>query len=318
MDNRFLKKQRAPRGRLTARPPFVSILCMKILAASFAALATLAVAATSHATNYSLWIHGRNTGSSTQKGNYNDFSYWGSAATAAGVNKRAVNWDGVSKISSSNGGIRDALDCYCTGSNWCYIAVHSAGDLQIGYALSLYGGSTRNVKNAVPNSSGVCGNTGGTQTGWNIYWVDVASGAGGGSELANLGEWAVGDALTGDLKTGTARSLYNHNTTRGKTFYMFAGAAGTMYSGLLPGQDDEAVAYHSTGGVASTGSFCNPGDWFCDGTLAMGTGTSAGKTKWSYHTVEFRDDGENYDHYSDGAWSGIVGVVRQDMVTFAQ
>jgi hypothetical protein len=292
---------------------------MKILAASLAAAAvTFSLAATSHATNYTLWIHGRNTSQSTQPGNYNDFSYWGSAASAAGVNKKAVNWDGVSKISTSNGRIRDALDCFCTGSNSCYIAAHSAGDLQIGYALSLYSTSTRNVKNAVANSSGVCGNTGATQVGWNIIFVDVASGAGGGSELANAGSWAVGDPLTGDLKTGTARTMYNHNLTDGAWFYMFAAAKGTAYSGTLPGQDDEAVAYHSTGGLASTGSLCNPGDLFCDGTLALGTAASAGKSKWSYHTVEFRDDGESYNHYSNGAWAGIVGVVRQDMVTYAQ
>ncbi len=291
---------------------------MKLLTASLAASITLTFAATASATNYSLWIHGRNTSKNTVSGNYSDFKYWGSAATAAGVNKKAVNWDGVSKISTENGKIRNALDCYCTGSNWCYIAVHSAGDLHIGYALALYGGSARSVRNAVPNASGVCGTTGATQTGWNIKWVEVASGAGGGSELANMGAWAVGDALTDDLKTATARSLYNHNETRGKWFYMFAGSKGTAYSGTLPGQDDEAVAYHSTGGVASTGSLCNPGNWFCDGTLEYGTALSAGKSKWSLHTVEFRDDSESYDHYTAGAWGGIVGVVRSDMVTYAQ
>ena len=291
---------------------------MKVLAASLIAAATLSVAATSHATNYTLWIHGRNTSQSTKVGNYADFSYWGSAASAAGVNKKAVNWDGVSKISTSNGKIRNALDCYCTGSNWCYIAVHSAGDLQIGYALALHGASSRSIKNASPDATGGCGNAGGTQTGWNIKWVDVASGAGGGSELANAGSWAVSDPLTDDLKTSVARSLYNHNTTQGKWFYMFAGAKGTAYSGTLPGQDDEAVAYHSTGGLSSTGSLCNPGDLFCGGTLEMGTTASNGIAKWSYHTVEFRDDSESYDHYSAGAWGGIVGVVRSDMVNFAK
>jgi hypothetical protein len=214
--------------------------------------------------------------------------------------------------------IRDALDCYCTGANWCYIAVHSAGNLQIGYALSLHGGSTRSVRNAVPNSSGVCGTTGATQVGWNIKWVDVASGAGGGSELADNGEWATSDPIVGDLMTSTARGMYNHNTTRAKWFYMFAAAKGTLYSGILKGQDDEAVAYHSTGGVSVKGGYCNPGDWFCDGTLSTGTAaTSNGKAKWSYHTVEFRDDGENHDHYQNGNWENIVGVVRADMAAYA-
>jgi hypothetical protein len=272
------------------------------------------------ATNYSLWIHGRNTSRDTIPGNYADFKYWGPSSTAAGVNKKAVNWDGYSRIANQNARIRDALDCFCTGSNWCYIATHSAGDLQLGYALALYGGSARYKKNAVANSSGVCGNTDGTtQTGWNIKWVDVASGAGGGSELADNGSWAVGDPLTDDLKTGTARAMYDHNQTRAKWFYMFAGAGGTYYSGILPGQDDEAVAYHSTGGVsgASGGSYCNPSDWSCN-DLTTGTAVcEGGRAKWSYHTVEFRDDTEAFNHYANGNWGGIVSKVRADMAAYA-
>jgi hypothetical protein len=290
---------------------------MKKLFSTAIIAATALVGAEASATNYSLWIHGRN-GNTTQPGNYASFSYWGPSTTAAGVNKKAVNWWGTQRISVENYRVRDALDCFCTGANWCYIAAHSAGNLQIGYALSLHGGSTRSVRNAVPNSSGVCGTTGATQVGWNIKWVDVASGAGGGSELANMGDWASSDPLTSDLVTSTARGMYNHNTTRAKWFYMFAGARGTAYSGTLPGQDDEAVAYHSTGGVSATGSFCNPGDLFCGGTLSTGTAaTSNGVAKWSYHNVELRDDGEAYDHYAAGNWAGIVGPVRADMATYA-
>jgi hypothetical protein len=293
---------------------------MKKLFGIAVAAATLLVGTEAAATNYSLWIHGRN-GGSTQAGNYNDFSYWGPSTTPAGVNKRAVNWNGTQRIGGQNYRIRDALDCFCTGPNWCYIAAHSAGNLQIGYALALYGGSARYKKNAIPNSSGVCGNTDGTtQTGWNIKWVDVASGAGGGSELADNGDWASSEPLVSDLVTTTARAMYNHNTTRNIWFYMFAAAKGTAYSGILPGQDDEAVAYHSTGGVSggSGGSYCNPGDWFCGGTLNTGTAAcSDGRAKWSYHTVELRDDGEAYNHYANGNWGGIVAKVREDMATYA-
>jgi hypothetical protein len=295
--------------------------CIPVVCAALVASSALFAAADASATNYSLWIHGRNASQSTTPGNYADFTYWGPSSTAAGVNKKAVNWDGVSHISSSNYRVQNALDCYCTGANWCYIAAHSAGDAQIGYALSMYGGSTRTIKNASPNSSGVCGNGTGTQTGWNIKWVDVASGAGGGSELANIGAWATSEALTDDLKTGTMRALYNHNTTRSKWFYMFAGAKGTAYSAALPGQDDEAVSYHSTGGMSATGSFCNPGDLFCDDVLQMGTtGSYKGSTliaKWSYHSVSLRDNSEQYNHYTNGSWAGIVGPTRQDMVTYA-
>jgi hypothetical protein len=174
-------------------------------------------------------------------GNYADFTYWGPSSTAAGVNKKAVNWDGYNHISDQNYLIRNALDCYCTGSNWCYIAAHSAGDLMIGYTLAMYGGSSRTITNATPNSSGVCSASGaGTQTGWNIKWVDIAAGAAGGSELADLGDWALSEPLVSDLKTTTARAMYDHSSTRATWFYMYAGASGTLYSAVLPGQDDEA------------------------------------------------------------------------------
>lgn len=270
------------------------------------------------AANYTLWIHGR--GASGQIGNHEDFSAWGPASVQAGVNKKAVNWDGYSRVGEQNIHIRNALDCYCTGENWCYIAAYSAGDLQMGYALSLYGGSQRHKKNATPNASGVCGNTDGTtQTGWNIKWVDVASGAAGGSELADKGSWAMSEPLVSDLVTTTARAMYDHNVTRGRWFYMFAGAKGTFYSGMLPGQDDEVVAYHSTGAVSgsSGGSYCNPGDWWCN-DLTLGTqACQNGRAKWTGHTVQFRDDDEAYDHYANGSWAGIVGKVREDVVIYA-
>lgn len=208
---------------------------------SLVVLAALLASAPAFATNYSLWIHGRNA-TVAQIGNYNDWTKWG-GVKGTGVNPKAVNWDGKSHISSTNYLIRNALDCFCTGQNWCYVAAHSAGDLQIGYALSLWGGTQRYKKNAQPNSSGVCGNTDGTtQTGWNIRWVDIAGGAAGGSELADDGKWAISEQLVQDLVTTTARAMYNHNTTRSIWFYMFAGAKGQFYSGLLPGQDDDAVA----------------------------------------------------------------------------
>ena len=275
--------------------------------------------ALAHATNFSLWVNGRN--GSGQGGNHADFTYWGPASANAGVNKKSVNWDGYNRISSTNGNIRDALDCYCTGTNWCYVAAHSAGNLQIGYALALYGTSARQKKNATPNSAGQCGNTdGSTQTGWNIKWVNVAGGAGGGSELADAGDWALSEPLVSDLKTSSARALYNHNSTTGKWFYMFAGAKGTLYSFVLPGQDDEAIAYHSSGGVSgsSGASFCNPSDWFCN-DLKLGTAANeGGRAKWSYHSVQFRDDTESVNHYTNGNWGGVISKVRADMAAHAQ
>jgi len=288
-------------------------MLIKLSLVSLTAVSSLASAA-----NYTLWVNGRTGGGVI--GDYGSFAYWGPAGTAAGVNKKAVNWDGYNSIATQNDKVRNALDCFCTGSNWCYVATHSAGDLMLGYTLANYGGSSRMKKNAVAGAGGVCGNTdGSSQTGWNIKWVRAASGAAGGTELADAGSWALTEPLVKDLKTATARAMYDHNNTRNIWFYMYAGSKGTAYSGILPGQDDEVVAYHSTGGVSGTsgGSYCNPSDWWCN-DLTLGTAANeGGKAKWSYHSVAFRDDAEAYNHYASGNWQGIVGVVRNAMVNSA-
>jgi hypothetical protein len=288
------------------------------LLVSVSLLSLAAVSSVASAANYSLWINGRTGGG--EVGNYNSFTYWGPGTTAAGVNKKSVNWDGRSSIASQSGKIRDALDCFCTGTNWCYVATHSAGDLMMGYTLANYGGSARVKKNAVAGSGGVCGNTdGSSQTGWNIKWVRAASGAAGGTELSDAGSWTTSEPLVSDLKTSTARAMYDHNVTRGVMFYMYAGAKGTAYSGILPGQDDEVVAYHSTGGVSGSGGagFCNPSDWFCNDLTLGIAANEGGKAKWTNHSVAFRDDGETVNHYANGNWGGIVGVVRNAMVNSA-
>jgi hypothetical protein len=288
-------------------------MLMSVCLVSLTAVSSLASAA-----NYTLWVNGRGGGGVV--GNYGSFSYWGPATTAAGVNKKAVNWDGYNSIASQNDKVRNALDCFCTGPNWCYVATHSAGDLILGYTLANYGGSSRMKKNAVAGTGGVCGNSDGSaQTGWNIKWVRAASGAGGGSELSDAGSWTTGEPLVSDLKTATARAMYDHNATRGVMFYMYAGAKGTAYSGILPGQDDEAVAYHTTGGISGTsgGSYCNPSDWWCN-DLTLGTAAAeGGRAKWTNHSVAFRDDAEAYNHYAAGNWLGIVGVVRNAVVNSA-
>ena len=274
------------------------------------ALCLLAFTGLASATNYTLWINGRTGGGTV--GNYNSWTYWGAAAAAAGAHPRSANWDGRSSIASQSAPIMNALDCFCTGSNWCYIATHSAGDLLIGYTLAQYGASTRPRTNAVANASGVCGKAGGTQTGWNIKWVASAAGSGGGSELADVGSWTTSEPLVKDLKTTTARAMYNHNETRGIEFWMYAGAKGALTSGILPGQDDGVEAYHSAGAVAGSSgrALCNPGDWFCNDLTLGEAPNQGGSTKWYFHSVAFRDDGEDYEHYVNGNWEGIVSVMR--------
>jgi hypothetical protein len=280
----------------------------------------LCAASMAQATNYTLWINGRNGDGVV--GRYDDFRYFGPASVAAGINKRSANWDGYNSIATQSGNIRNALDCFCTGTNWCYIATHSAGDLMIGYTLAQYGGSQRPVSNpSTAASTGVCAAAGTqVQTGWNIKWVRSAAGSAGGSELADVGRWTTGEPLAHEHKVTRARAMYNHNDTRNVWFYMYAGAEGGLASAVLPGQDDDVVAYHSSGGVsgASGASYCNPRDWFCR-DLTLGAGANEGGTpKWNNHSVVFRDDREKYGHYIRGNWQGVTAVLRADMEALAR
>lgn len=293
-------------------PRRLRVAVVLILLSTFSGIASAA--------NYTLWINGR-ANTAGVVGNYNSFGYWGPNSANAGVNKKSVNWDGLNSIASQNSKVRDALDCFCTGSNWCYIAVHDAGDLMMGYTLANYGASARLKKNAVANSAGQCGNSdGGTQTGWNIKWVRVAGGAAGGSELSDYGAWPSTQPLVRDLKTTTARALYDHSNTRNVWFYRYAGAKGPLFATLLPGQDDEAVAYHSAGGIAGTSGTAlgNPADFFSN-DLALGTAANeGGSVKWGFHSVVFRDDAESHNHYCNGNWQGIVSPMRAAMEAYAR
>ena len=300
-------------------------LSLKTTRLSLLVLVISSMAGLAHATNYSLWINGR----TSTPGNVNspaDFTYWGGAPALsgqAGVNPISVNWDGKSHVSTTNAGIQKGLDCYCTGANWCYVAVHSAGNLQIGYALSKYGNTVRN-STSVP-TDGVCtGAAGGAkQTGWNIKFVDVAAGAAGGSELADSGGWSTSEELVQDLKTSTARAMYDHNLTRNVSFYMYAGAKGAVTSAVIKGQNDSVVAYHSAGGTSGTAGtrLCNPGQsWLtCRYDLTMGTAANEdGSKKWSFHSVVFRDDTEAFDHYANQNWQGVVSKIRTHMINTAK
>ncbi len=269
--------------------------------------------------SYTLWIHGLDPNNTRTPGDYTDWSYWGDPSLAAGSNPKAVNWDGTNRIAENNETIRNALDCFCTGSNTCVVAAHSAGDPQIGYALSLFGDGERPVTDATPDGTGACTGTGDTQTGWNVTAVYVAGGAAGGSELADLDLLDLYAPLVQDLKTDTARALYDHDATAGTTFSMYAGAAGAVWGAVFPGRDDEVVAYHSTGGMSDVGSFCNPGDVIsCLGpTLELGDAPSGDTPKWAGHEVAYRDDAEALDHFGNGVWGGIIGPMRSDVAAQA-
>lgn len=256
-------------------------------------------------TTTTLYIHGRNTDG--PDGEPSGWTYWGHQRP--GVNARPVNWKGKKPIGITNPTIQDALDTYCTGDDWCYVACHSAGCAQLGYALDLFGDV-------------------GSDPRWNILWVMAAGSAEGGSEIADQKLFSVTVPLDEDLRVVTMRNMFNHNNTRGPTFNMLAGNGWTesaipgkaaLAAATLPGADDGAVAFHSSGGISNAGYNANkcyypPNDpnAECDDLLMM-----QDSPVWSYHSVYFRDDAEEFSHFIDASNEGICSILFTRMNAFA-
>ena len=255
------------------------------LTAAASLFATFAFTSEASATTYSVYLHGRNT-----DGTPSGWSYW--SYQRPGTTPVVINYNGRSHISSANPTVRAGLNTYCSGSNYCYVAAHSAGCAHLQYAIDKYGP-------------------------YNIIWVDGAGCASGGTELSDDWSWTQGDDLASDLKTGTIRSMYNHNNMRGAWFYLFGGAKGGAAAMLITGQDDGAVGYASSLGRSKTGDFCNPGDsWWLDTCDEVGMGTSTGN-RYSYHYVYYRDSSENKDHYVGSGSGGIPSPMFSDMGAYA-
>jgi len=151
------------------------------------------------------------------------------------------------------------LDVYCKGSNWCYIVNYSAGDVIMGYINANYDPQ------------------------WNIAYVYTTAGAGGGSEIAwkNISSLFTCQ-LANNLGVSTVRNMYNHNDTNGITIYHIGGYKGIIISSaILPGEDDGAVAYHSSGACVNSGSYNN----LCN------------CTHWTNHVIAYTCTGYYLDHF---------------------
>ena len=240
------------------------------------------------ATNYSLWIHGRNTGGTPSGWNYWVDSKGHNVAQGVGVNAIAVDYDGSQHISQSNTTVVNALNTYCQGGNSCYVQCHSAGCNQIGYAVA-YNPSR-----------------------WHIVWVWTGGSAAGGSELANAGSWMTGYAIDGDLQVSTSRGMYNHDvlgdSIAGYVYNLIGGDYANLTTCFFPGGcaggsggNDSAVAFHTAGHYRSSGAY---------GTAAANG--AAGGTYWDYSWSWFVDgihsnDGK-YGHAMSGSYPVQEGV----------
>ncbi|MEQ9366881.1 MAG: hypothetical protein RIF32_21760 [Leptospirales bacterium] len=193
------------------------------------------------AADYTIFIHGRSGSNHCGTGTSDVNNYWGNAKNInTSTTKYFIGYDGSSDPRTfgscrAQSNINSVLSARCTGSNNCKVICHSAGCYAIEYFLDK------------------------TTSNFNVDLVIASSSAAGGSELADLAFWASG-GMDAALKVNAARGSYNHNDMKGTGIWAIAGYKGVWYaSWRLPGDDDGAVALHSTCGHSSSGSHnsCN-------------------------------------------------------------
>ena len=230
------------------------------------------IALTFASTSYAdVYVHGRDPGNTRAKGYTQDYGYWVdsgvnlASSNADGKAKQAFNWDGSSRIITNNTVVSQFYNGLPAGS---IVRCHSAGCLLAARAIYLYGGSKFNH-------------------------VVAGSSAEGGSELASIYQ---PEPLTYDLTVTAARS-FSHNATV-STFHgggsncepLGTGTWGSLFSAAfvaptLDGEDDGAVAFHSTLGKASTGKWCNDDSKWWDPTSYGCTAWWKG-TQYSGHVAQ--------------------------------
>jgi hypothetical protein len=191
-----------------------------------------------------IFVHGKSgsnhNGTSTTDVN----NYWGTAKNVVSGTKYFVGYDGTTDprtygSSRAQTNLTTVLTQRCKGSNSCRIICHSAGCYATEVWLSNLGGTA-------------------SSKGFNITKVTALASASGGSELASALNGATfgfaGNAMDKALIVSTARAAYNHNNTAGVGVYQVPGYKGMFgASAILPGEDDYAVAYHSSCAYSKTG-----------------------------------------------------------------
>ena len=228
------------------------------------------------ATNYVIFVHGRSSSNHCGTSTTDVSNYWGTSKNVStSLTKYFIGYDGASDPRTwgscrAQTNVYSVMESRCKGANRCRIVCHSAGCYAMEYFIS--------------NSATI----------YNIDAIMASSSAAGGSELANMAIWAS-NSMVDALKTSNARGSYNHNNMKGAGIWGLAGYKGDWYaSGFLPGEDDGAVAYHSTCGVNTTGSYSN----------------CASGTKYSYHYIWNKGATNNNNNWSsskNGFYRNHVG-----------
>ena len=207
-------------------------------------LTTLILASGISAQTYTVFIHGKSGSNHNGVGTTDVNNYWGSSPSTVSGSKIFIGYDGTSDPRTAGPAraqtnISTGLTTYCKGANSCKIVCHSAGCYAIEYWLSNLGSTA-------------------ASKGFKLTKVTALAAASGGSELASalngITFGYAGNAMDKALIVTTARAAFGHNNTGGVTIYHVPGYKGMAgASAILPGEDDYAVAYHSSCGYNKAG-----------------------------------------------------------------
>ena len=206
--------------------------------------AALVASASLSAGTITVFVHGKSGSNHNGTGTTDVNNYWGANANTVSGTKYFVGYDGTSDprtygTARAQTNLTTVLINQCKGVNTCKIVCHSAGCYATEYWLSNLGGTA-------------------SSKGFKISGVTALAAASGGSELASalngLTFGYAGNAMDKALIVTTARSSFNHNNTAGVTVAHVPGYKGMAgASAILPGEDDYAVAYHSSCGYSTVG-----------------------------------------------------------------
>ena len=210
----------------------------------FISTAILLLSASLSAGTITVFVHGKSSSNHNGTGTTDVNNYWGTAPNAVSGIKYFVGYDGTTDprtygAARAQTNLTTVLVNQCKGLDTCKIVCHSAGCYATEYWLSNLGGTASSL-------------------GFKISGVTALAAASGGSELASALNGITfgygGNAMDVALIVSNARSSFNHNNTGGVTVAHVPGYKGMIgASAILPGEDDYAVAYHSSCGYSIVG-----------------------------------------------------------------
>jgi len=226
---------------------------MKIKATILANFLILFISSAIYSENITIFVHGKSGNNFCNPDDTKDAvlnsttNYWGSMANTVSGKKFFVGYDGTSDPRNygecrAQTVLSKVLATRCKGTDICKIVCHSAGCYASEYWLSSLGSATASALN------------------YKISGVTALAAASGGSELASALNAITfgygGNAMDEALRVTNARTSFNHNLTGGVTVSHVPGSKGLVgASAILPGEDDFAVAYHSSCGINEAAGF---------------------------------------------------------------